>query len=201
MRTIPCLLLVLIVTCIMNTTASANKTNTFTVAHTWNGVALAKSDEAVFELTWLPNGDLNIVVDAPFANDPRPNCEKAACWELWNFEVVEIFLVGSGDPVPYTEIEISPWGNHLVLQLLGARNTIAKELPLNLKVARGTKRWSADAILSASLLPRGDLTVNAYRIHGSEPNRHYHAMTPLSGDKPDFHRITQFMRIFKGHKN
>lgn len=180
---------------------SAAETEQFVIGHSWDGIELAEQDKAVVAVNWLNNGDLSISIDAPFANDPAPNCANTACWELWNFEVVELFLVGAGDPAPYTEIEISPWGHHLVLQLLGSRNTLAKELPLQVSVVRSehleTPRWSANAILSGHLLPSGDLRVNAYRVSGVEPNRHYHVMTPMVGDVPDFHHIDQFTQILK----
>ena len=172
----------------------------FIIAQRWDGVALSEQERARVEVHWLKNGDLSIALDAPFANDPQPNCVKNACWKLWNFEVVELFLVGEGEPAPYTEIEISPWGKHLVLQLLGSRNTIAKKLPLQiLSLERGEKRWTAQAVISKKLLPKGDLKVNAYRVSGVEPNRHYHVMTPMVGPEPDFHLIDQFETVLKRH--
>lgn len=168
------------------------------IAHNWDGVALTQQDTASIEVQWLQNGDLRIELDAPFANDPNPNCAKTACWDLWDFEVVELFLVGAGEPAPYTEIEISPWGNHLVLQLLGTRNTIAKGLPLHIvSLDRGETRWNAQAVISKKLLPKGELKVNAYRVSGVEPNRHYHVMTAMLGSEPDFHHIKQFERVLK----
>ena len=170
----------------------------FVIGHNWNGVALAEQDKARVEVHWLKNGDLSIALDAPFANDPKPNCAKTVCWELWDFEVVELFLVGAQEPVPYTEIEISPWGNHLVLQLLGSRNVIAKELPLQIiSLERNEARWTANVVISKALLPKGELKVNAYRLSGVEPNRHYHVMTPMVSLVPDFHHIEQFKVVLK----
>ena len=168
------------------------------IGHNWDGVALNEQNMARVEVDWLANGDLSIGIDAPFSNDPKPNCPKTACWQLWNFEVVELFLVGKGDPIPYTEIEISPWGNHLVLQLLGKRNVIAQELPLQIvSLERAKNRWTAQAVISKDLLPKGELKVNAYRVSGVNPNRHYHVMTPMVGPVPDFHQIEQFKTILK----
>lgn len=178
----------------------AEQMTEFVIGHSWDGVALAERDQARVEVHWLENGDLSIGLDAPFADDPKPSCLKTACWELWNFEVVELFLVGGGEPAPYTEIEISPWGNHLVLQLLGTRNVIAKELPLQIvSLERGETRWAAQAVISKELLPKGELKVNAYRVSGVEPNRYYHVMTPMVGQVPDFHHIDQFETILKRH--
>ncbi len=181
----------------MSMSESLSAGETFTVNQTWNGVPLNTAEAAYVKTRWLDNGDLHLHIDAPFANDPRPECENIACWELWNYEVVEIFLVGAGEPAAYTEVEISPWGNHLVLQLLGPRNTIARELPLELKVTRSETRWNAEAVLTADLIPKGDLRVNAYRVHGVEPKRQYHVMTPLNTEQPDFHRIDGFVKTLK----
>lgn len=168
------------------------------IGHNWDGVALAEKDKARVEVYWLGNGDLSISIDAPFAHDLKPNNVKSAYWNLWDFEVVELFLVGAGHPAFYTEIEISPWGNHLVLQLLGARNVIAQELPLQiLSLKRSETRWTAQAVVSQTLLPKGALKVNAFRVSGVAPNRYYHVMTPLTGSEPDFHHISQFEVILE----
>ena len=170
----------------------------FVIGNNWDGVALAEQDKVKIEVHWLENGDLSIGLDAPFANDPKPNCIKTACWNLWDFEVVELFLVGKGEPAPYTEIEISSWGNHLVLQLLGTRNVIAKELPLQIvSLERDETHWTAQAVISKKYLPNGELKVNAYRLSGVEPNRHYHVMTPMVGPVPDFHHIEQYEKVLK----
>jgi hypothetical protein len=182
----------------LSRTLKAEQVTEFVIAQSWDGVALVESEQARVEVSWLENGDLSIELDAPFADDPKPDCLKAACWELWNYEVVELFLVGAGEPAPYTEIEISPWGNYLVLQLLGTRNVIAKELPLKIvSLERGETRWAAKAVVSKGLLPKGELRVNAYRISGVEPNRYYHVMTPMVGPVPDFHHIDQFQSVLK----
>lgn len=187
--------LALILAMVVSHSAMAETANELVIGHTWDGNELAAVDKAVVNLSWLDNGDLSISVDSPFANDPKPDCDSTSCWELWNHEVVELFLVNSADPAAYTEIEISPWGNHLVLQLLGSRNVVAKQLPLELTVTRSGDRWSAEAVLSQALIPAGALTVNAYRISGTEPNRNYHVMTPMVSDEPDFHLIDQFDRV------
>lgn len=167
--------------------------NDFFIKYTWDNQLISVDKHANVSVKWLKNGNLSINIDAPFANDPKPVCENTACWGLWNYEVVELFLVGEGNPTPYTEIEISPWGNHLVLQLLGYRNVIEQELPLNIiNVKRDAKRWQAHAIIDADLIPKGLLKVNAFRVSGVEPNRDYHVMTPMKGLEPDFHHIDQF---------
>lgn len=161
----------------------------FIINNTWDGVFLPVEQQAKVSVRWLLNGDLNIHIDSPFSNDPKPKCYK----ELWNYEVIELFIAGVGEPVSYTEIEISPWGDYLVLQLLGRRQVVGKELPLKIiKVNRDSERWQSEVVIQSNLIPKGPLKVNAYRIFGVEPLRHYHVMTPLKTIEPDFHAVDQF---------
>lgn len=170
----------------------------YKIAYNWDGRVLAEQDQANVEVAWLENGDLSMAIDAPFANDPKPCSASASCWELWKFEVVEFFLVGQGKPAPYIEIEISPWGKYLVLRLLGARNLKDQHLPLDIiSVQRNTTRWTAKAVISHTLLPEGELKVNAFRLSGQEPDRRYHVMTVMATACPDFHLIEQFETILK----
>jgi hypothetical protein len=111
---------------------------------------------------------------------------------LWEHEVVELFLVGQGDPAPYTEIEVGPYGHYLVLKLLGERNVVERELPLTVECERGGSRWSARFHVPEEYLPPGTLRLNAYAIHGLGAERRYLVATALGGDRPDFHRVGLF---------
>lgn len=190
-----CLIGAVAASCATSRSGNSQGANLLTINQTWEGEKLQSKDEANVSVNWLKNGDLRIVIDAPFANDPKPICEKASCWKLWEYEVVELFLAGAGDPAPYTEVEISPWGNYLVIQLLGERNMVATDLPLDVRlISREGKRWWAEAVLDKKLIPNGNLLVNAYRVSGVESNRHYHVMTPMDSEQPDFHLVSQFVR-------
>lgn len=182
--------------CLTGTPVASLARSEFIIAHSWNGTPLPAEQISKISAKWLASGDLAISITAPFANDPRPQCQHASCWQLWEHEVVELFLVGEGSPAPYTEIEISPWGYYLVLQFAGIRKLVRKHIPLHLHVSRQEKYWQARARLSALYLPAGMLKVNAYRITGQPPQRQYQAMTPLTSNKPDFHLVEQFQRSF-----
>lgn len=157
------------------------------VARTWDGVPVGP-DEAV-QLRLRREGDaLRVRVEAPFHGDPAPPGAPGPCDGLWNHEVVELFLAGSGPG--YLEIELGPHGHHLVLQLAGVRRVQASALPLDYRVERtpqGT-RWRATARVPAAWLPPGPLRGNAYAIHGLGTARRYLAASPVPGDAPDFHR-------------
>lgn len=98
--------------------------------------------------------------------------------------MVELFVLGPDDR--YTEIELGPHGHHLVLQLHGLRNIVARELPLRFEAQILGDRWRGRAWLDTSLLPPGPHRLNAYAIRGVGADRHSFAWSPVSGPQPAF---------------
>lgn len=138
---------------------------------------------------------LRITVDAPYHGDPPPAGPPGPTDGLWDFEVVELFVVGAADDEGrprYTEIELSPHGHHLVLELAGERNIVRRLLPLEYRAVVDGKRWSGEAILEGRFLPPPPYRGNAFAIHGRGAGRRYLAATPVPGERPDFHRVTCF---------
>lgn len=161
------------------------------VARLWDGRP-ARPDEVV-DIRIIGTDDALIVqVSAPFHDDPPPDASPGALWGLWRHEVVEVFIVGVGDPVPYTEIELGPHGHHLVIQLAGVREVVARELPVDFQARIEGDRWTGEARIPRSLLPAAPVAANAFAIHGTGADRRYLAWHALPGDRPDFHRIDDY---------
>ena len=135
---------------------------------------------------------VKIFVEAPFFGDSAPEKPVGSCWELWDYEVVELFLMGKDNK--YIELEFGPHGHYLCLQLHGSRNIVAKEIPLEFTVSKTKKQWRGVASFPLSLLPSGTLTGNAYAIHGQGENRRYLAWAKGTGT-PDFHQLASFKKI------
>jgi hypothetical protein len=159
------------------------------VAHTWDGLPVAAEDQAVLTLT-LDGQHLCIEVDAPFAGDPPPDAPPGPTDRLWEHEVVELFVV-QGEQ--YTEIELGPFGHHLVLQLQGIRQPVHTGLPLHWTSRTAAGRWTGTASIARALLPAAPERCNAYRIHGAGDQRRYLAHAPVPGPGPDFHRLSHFV--------
>jgi len=136
--------------------------------------------------------DWVLTVSAPFHGDPAPRGRAGPTPGLWEFEVVELFVVGSGPGPNYTEIELGPYGHHLVLQLDGIRATVASELPLTFEARISGDRWTGRATIAGHLMPAHPRWWNAYAIHGVGAARRYLAAHPVPGDGPDFHRLRHF---------
>jgi hypothetical protein len=159
------------------------------ISRTWNGETIASHERVTLELA-LDETALLVHVDAPFHDDPPPRAEPGSCDGLWEFEVVELFLLG--DSQHYLEIELGPFGHYLVLQLRGPRQLHTKGLPLDYTAERAGDRWSGRARVPVAYLPAGLRSCNAYAIHGRSPARRYLASHPVQGDLPDFHRLDCF---------
>ena len=163
------------------------------VDSTWDGHP-ARPDECVNLTLSSTLAGLRVEVDAPFHGDPPPPGEPGPCWELWEHEVVELFVVERGTE-RYTEIELGPHGHFLVLQLDGVRHPVATQLPIAYATHVSGDRWMGQARIPWSLLPPGPHAVNAYAIHGVGRARRYLAAFPVPGPSPDFHRIWMFPEL------
>eukprot|EP00092_Neocalanus_flemingeri_P007627 GFUD01008231.1.p1 GENE.GFUD01008231.1~~GFUD01008231.1.p1 ORF type:complete len:1056 (+),score=227.00 GFUD01008231.1:78-3170(+) len=161
---------------------------------TWDGDPV--ESPTCVKLTKEPAG-LGIEVDAKFWNDPTNPGGKAGqpFFKLWNYEVVELFLLN--DKGLYVEIELAPWGQHIVL-LLDNGKDVRHSLPIIYEANRSEGRWTGKAVIDQSYLPPNITKLNAYAIHGSGENRVYEALHPAPKgvhEGPSFHRLQYFKPI------
>ncbi|RME24619.1 MAG: hypothetical protein D6798_10800 [Deltaproteobacteria bacterium] len=154
----------------------------------WRGLAAPPAEHVAIALG-RANSRVIVEVDAPFHGDPPPPAPPGPTWELWEHEVVELFIAGPGDH--YLELELSPHGHHLFLRLRGVRTIVERDLPLRFAATIHGRRWSGRAELDAGLLPAGPHRINATAIHGRHPRR-YLSWLPLPGSTPDFHQLDAF---------
>ena len=138
----------------------------------WRGLAVPP-DEHVQVWVERDQDGLVVSVEAPFHGDPPPNGPPGPTWALWEHEVVEVFLVGVGEPVPYLEVELGPHGHHLVLVLEGVRNAVRHSMELEYTASIEGDRWTGRARIPAGWLPPAPLRLNAYAIHGAGAERRY----------------------------
>ena len=140
---------------------------------------------------------LCIEITAPYFADPAPAAPVGATDRLWEHEVCEVFIADSAEH--YLEIELSPHGHHLVLELDGVRNVVRAKLPIeySARIEPGVPgrlgTFHGWARVPWAYLPRPALRVNAYAIHGLEAQRCYHAHSAPGGDVADFHKLASFV--------
>ena len=137
------------------------------IASTWDGALIPDDERAT--VTLRASADALIVeVTAQFHGDPPPATPPApgGTWELWEHEVVELFLVampaddgegdgGAGGRPRYTELELGPHGHHLLLGLDGVRDpSPERALPFGAYEARVEgARWTGRAALPWDSFP------------------------------------------------
>ena len=141
----------------------------------------------------LTNENLVIRWRAPNLKNDSPEGAAGPLWELWNYDVVEFFFLGSDEH--YLELEFGPYGHYLVLELKGVRKIIRRMLPLKTSLhSVDDEWWSGAAEIPLSYLPQPVQKWNAYAIYKENNNRHFCALYPGEGP-PDFHQLAAFSNI------
>ncbi len=131
-----------------------------------------------------------VAVSLPHQPAPRipdaPRGTRVA--NLWEYDVVECFLVGSGGR--YLEVELGAGGHFLVLSFSAprVRSDSHETLRPRLDFASDAHGWRARLVLDWALVPRDLVALNAYVIAGGA----HLAFAPLPGAAPDFHQPRHF---------
>ena len=162
------------------------------IQHEWDGTPLIEERWIYLSVIEMDIG-MKLEVDAPFYSNPAPESfpnSLVGSWELWNYEVVELFLVG--DNGHYTEVEVGPHGHHLILRLDAPRSIIDKEHPMIWKSTIEGSRWKGEGFILNAVLPDRIDRINAFGIATINGERKYSSYTPLPGPKPDFHQPHRF---------
>jgi len=180
--------------------ASSPVTLQYHITTTWDGSPTTPRIPASLALTPTDDG-LVVAVQAKFWNDPaRPPGGKVGkpYFRLWDYEVVELFLLN--DAGQYLELELNPWGQHLVL-LLDSGRDLRHSLPLDFVVSDASvpgSSWSGTAVIPTNYLPPNITKLNAFAIHGSGSSRQYLALYPAPPgihEAPNFHRLEYFRSV------
>jgi hypothetical protein len=162
-----------------------------TIGREWGGAVLPRAARTELRLSW-EDAALRVEVDAPFADDPPPPGPPGPTDGLWEHEVVELFVVRPDGS--YVELELSPHGHHLLLELSGVRVVARRRLPVawTPTIDRGRGRFGGTARIDRGLFPERPARVAAFRIAGVGDARRYELFAPLPGDRPDFHQPDRF---------
>ena len=181
------------------------------IQRSWDGALVGEYPGAMVEMA-VRERTVEIVFTGPRMGTPEPVAPKGRLWRLWEYEVLECFIVGAEDQ--YVEIEVGPHGHYLALRLDGVRKIVDKNVPVAADwsagpVARDSRGdptyWSARVVIARHELPPPPWRVNSFAIFdrpaplaGQEraatscSERVYMAATRVPGDVPDFHRLECF---------
>ena len=150
-------------------------------SHLYGKVELAASEDGLEIGARLPHQPTARIPDAP------PGTRVA---NLWEYDVVECFLVGAGGR--YLEVELGAGGHFLVLSFSAprVRSDAHETLSPLLHFSRGASHWRATLWLAWALVPPGLEALNAFVIAGGA----HLAYAPLPGSALDFHQPARFPR-------
>jgi hypothetical protein len=166
----------------------------------WQGHPVPEAHRAQMQIA-RQHGKLVVAFEAPYFADPPPPCAAGSTPQLWEHEVIELFIADAREH--YFELELGPHGHYLALELHGVRKLVREGMAVDYTVgvdrpapgqgaAGAIGRYRGIAQVPVSYLPRDPARVNAYLIHGVSEARCYHAFSPVPGARPDFHRLDCF---------
>lgn len=170
----------------------SNWKHDFAVRRLWNGAPLEPSEGATVRVEQTPE-TLSIEIEAVLHGDPLPPGAPGPTDGLWDYEVVELFLLAADGT--YFEFELGPAGHWLALYLSGIRQPGACPLPQHVGTQRAEGRWLGSARFPTGAFPSPFLAGNACAIHGQGAQRRYASSAPLPGGEPDFHQPARFLRL------
>ena len=156
----------------------------------WNGEDCSRED--LHASAWLSQTDDGVVirVQALVLEDQKmPEAEVGARFDgLWDFDVVEVFLVG--DNHHYLEVELGAGGQWLVLEFdeIRKRSNDHADLQPKFSHIRGDEVWSAEIVIPRDLVPEGFRGMCVFVIAGGK----FLSLVPMPGDEPDFHQPDVF---------
>jgi hypothetical protein len=163
----------------------------------WDGTACPHAHlRGRVELAGRDDG-LEVAASLPHQPVPRipavPRGTRVA--DLWEYDVVECFLVGAGGR--YLEVELGAGGHFLVLSFSAPRVRSASHESLRPALDFGSDAtgWRARLVLDWALVPPGLEALNAFVIAGGA----HLAYAPLPGGAPDFHQPARFPRAALEH--
>jgi hypothetical protein len=164
---------------------------TFRITHTWEGRTLAAHERACMQVIWSEAGQTWVRWDAHWPKGPQPSFPPGQCWGLWEYPVIELFLVSAEGP--YVELEFGPAGHWLALYLSDYRVRSRLLSPLDYRWWREGDRWkgSVSVVLPSHQWRRG----NAFLIFRNTDQREYCAARSTPGIKPDFHRFEGYLAL------
>lgn len=134
---------------------------------------------------------ISLRVEAPMLHDQKtPEAPMGSRVEgLWEFDVVELFLVGPGHQ--YLEIELGAGGHFLVLGFdsIRHRNDSYEFFAPVLRFEKtGERLWKSSLTIPWKMVPENFRALNAFAIMAGQ----FLAYSPVPGTEPDYHQPDRY---------
>lgn len=156
----------------------------------WNGAACA--DPRAHAEVRLQADPAGLAFEARLPHQATPRLPAAPAGarvaDLWEYDVVECFLVGRGGR--YLELELGAGGHFLALLFDAPRRCCdaLESLRPSLTHRADADGWSARLVAPWSIVPEGIVALNAFVAAGGALLAHH----PLPDARADFHQPQHF---------
>lgn len=157
------------------------------VERLWNG-EVCPDDRLWAELRISKDQEgLRVRARAPMLHEQRvPNAPIGTRVDgLWEYDVVELFLVGPGHQ--YVELELGAGGHWLLLSfdsIRHRRDAHESFEPIVRFSKTPEKIWTSELVIPWRMIPENLRAINAFSIMAGQ----FMALSPTPGSKPDFHQ-------------
>ncbi|TAL50165.1 hypothetical protein EPN81_03545 [Patescibacteria group bacterium] len=133
-------------------------------------------------------------VDAPMLYDQKvPDAPMGTRVEkLWEFDVVELFLVGPGHR--YLEVELGAGGHFLALGFDSIRHpcdVFESFSPVLRFEKTSEKLWKSSLTIPWKMVPENLRALNAFAIMAGQ----FLAYSPVPGQQPDYHQPDRYPSV------
>jgi len=137
---------------------------------------------------------IHLRVEAPMLHDQKvPDVPMGSRVEgLWEFDVVELFLVGPGHQ--YLEIELGAGGHFLALGFDSIRHrsdAYESFAPVLRFEKTGEKLWRSSLTIPWKMIPENLRALNAFAIMAGQ----FLAYSPVPGEQPDYHQPDRYPNV------
>jgi hypothetical protein len=166
----------------------------FNLDHFWDGTVCA--DERLQAEVWISQSTNGITIRCQaqiLENQRTPVAPHDSRFdELWNYDVVEVFLVGKDGK--YLEVELGAGGQWLVLGFDEVRhraNDYKTFDPVHRNSSSVPGCWQSIITIPQEMIPEGLHALNAFAIFDGN----HLAVNPVPGTTPDFHQPNTFPEV------
>lgn len=146
----------------------------------WADVFLSQTKEGIHLRVQAPMLHEQKIPDAPMGSRVEG---------LWEFDVVELFLVGPGHQ--YLEIELGAGGHFLVLGFDSIRHrsdAYESFAPILRFEKTGEKIWTSSLVIPWKMVPENLRALNVFAIMAGQ----FLAYSAVPGEQPDFHQPDRY---------
>ncbi|MBI4435480.1 hypothetical protein HY630_02315 [Candidatus Uhrbacteria bacterium] len=157
----------------------------------WEGSSCP--DDRLFAEVFLSQtkAGIHVRVEAPMLHDQKvPDAPMGSRVEgLWEFDVVELFLVGPGHT--YLEVELGAGGHFLALGFDSIRHrsdAYESFTPVLRFEKTGEKFWKSSLTIPWKMIPENLRALNAFAIMAGQ----FLAYSPVPGEQPDYHQPDRY---------